>query len=217
MTEIPCRAAMDGTSEIPLLCYHHSMISWEKYLAKRSERPPRELVASAVREVAEKGQALDLGAGAMVDTQYLLDSGFEAVLAVDLDAAAAGYAAAIIDERFTFQNRNFTEIDLPAQSFDLVTAQYSLPFLSPEEFASFMPRLLTALRNEGIFTGQLSGVHDGWNVPGAQKNFHTKDDVLALFSDFEFTVFDEVEEDKPTALGQDKHWHTFNIIARKLR
>ena len=45
--------------------------------------------------------------------------------------------------------------------------------------------------------------------------FHTRADAKALLRAFELERFDEVEEDSSTALGEPKHWHFFNVVARK--
>lgn len=45
--------------------------------------------------------------------------------------------------------------------------------------------------------------------------FFSKEEAEALFQNFKIIVFDEMETDKPTALGREKHWHFFSIIAQK--
>jgi len=46
--------------------------------------------------------------------------------------------------------------------------------------------------------------------------FLTKNQVMELFEDFEIIRFKEIEKDDFTGLGKMKHWHIFNIIAKKL-
>ena len=45
--------------------------------------------------------------------------------------------------------------------------------------------------------------------------FLEKKDVLKLFEQFDIIKFEEVERDGKTGLGKMKHWHTFEIIAKK--
>ena len=46
----------------------------------------------------------------------------------------------------------------------------------------------------------------------------SKDEILNLFKDlFEIVYFDEIEKDGRTALGKTKHWHIYNVIARKIK
>ena len=46
--------------------------------------------------------------------------------------------------------------------------------------------------------------------------FLSKSQVLDLFENFfEIIYFNEVEKDGKTGLGKLKHWHIYNIIAKK--
>ena len=45
--------------------------------------------------------------------------------------------------------------------------------------------------------------------------FLSKEQVLNLFDKFEIIDFQENERDGKTGLGKIKHWHTFDIIAKK--
>lgn len=45
--------------------------------------------------------------------------------------------------------------------------------------------------------------------------FLSKEQVLNLFDKFEIIDFQEIEKDGKTGLGKIKHWHTFDIIAKK--
>lgn len=47
--------------------------------------------------------------------------------------------------------------------------------------------------------------------------FLTKEQVIELFKDFEIIEFKEVEKDDFTGLGKMKHWHIFNVIAKKIQ
>ena len=47
--------------------------------------------------------------------------------------------------------------------------------------------------------------------------FLTKEQVLDLFKDsFEILHFNELEKDGTTGGGKIKHWHIYNVIARKI-
>lgn len=48
--------------------------------------------------------------------------------------------------------------------------------------------------------------------------FLSKEQVLELFKDaFEIVYFKEVEKDGKTGLGKMKHWHIYNVIAKKIK
>ncbi|MCL6271379.1 hypothetical protein M3P05_15770 [Sansalvadorimonas sp. 2012CJ34-2] len=60
------------------------------------------------------------------------------------------------------------------------------------------------------------GLNDSW----AQKSIHTtnpmaRDQVANLFDQFEIIRFRERDEEGTTALGVQKQWHTYSVIARK--
>lgn len=39
--------------------------------------------------------------------------------------------------------------------------------------------------------------------------------MLELFNEFEIINFKKIEKDGITGLGQQKHWHIFDVIAKK--
>lgn len=45
--------------------------------------------------------------------------------------------------------------------------------------------------------------------------FLSKEQVLALLTDFEIIKFEEIEKDGKTGSGKMKHWHTYEVIAKK--
>jgi len=59
-------------------------------------------------------------------------------------------------------------------------------------------------------------VRDSWVNIKEQMVFLSKEQVLELFKDsFEIIEFNEVEKDGKTGLGKIKHWHIYNVIAKK--
>lgn len=47
-------------------------------------------------------------------------------------------------------------------------------------------------------------------------SFLSKQQVLDLFKEsFEIVFFNEIEKDGKTGLGKMKHWHIYNVIAKK--
>ncbi len=64
--------------------------------------------------------------------------------------------------------------------------------------------------------GNFFGLNDSWAKIKDQMIFLSKEKVLDLFKDyFEVVQFSEVEKDGKTGLGKMKHWHIYNIIAKK--
>ena len=63
--------------------------------------------------------------------------------------------------------------------------------------------------------GTFFGTKDSWVEIKPKMVFLSKTEVLELFKDFDIIHFKEIEVDKKTALGVMKHWHIYDIIAKK--
>lgn len=64
--------------------------------------------------------------------------------------------------------------------------------------------------------GNFFGLNDSWTKIKEQMVFLSKEQVLDLFKgSFEIIQFNEIEKDGKTGLGKMKHWHIYNIIAKK--
>ena len=59
------------------------------------------------------------------------------------------------------------------------------------------------------------GIKDSWVETKPKVVFLLKEEVLALFKNFDIIHFEEIEEDRKTALGVKKHWHIYDVIAKK--
>jgi ribosomal protein L11 methylase PrmA len=78
------------------------IISWRKYIEKRSTASHRPLLVEALKYVGHRGVALDFGAGSMNDSKYMLAEGFEHVIAMDSDDAAVTFAHQICNFKKNF-------------------------------------------------------------------------------------------------------------------
>ena len=185
------------------------------YIEARRLDPPRPLLLRAAALLGRTEQALDFGAGALNSTKYLLSIGFGHVTALDASPHAQQLAEELPPERVSFVLSRFEDFDFPTGFYDLVTAEFCLPFMTEVDFRLVFPRLLGSVCAGGIFTGQLFGTSDSWNIENSGMSFHTRAAVEAYFSEFE--LIELAEEDHPgtTKLGEPKHWHIFHIIGRK--
>jgi trans-aconitate methyltransferase len=183
------------------------------YIEARRFDPPRPLLLKAAALVDRKEHALDVGAGALNATKYLLSAGFSHVTALDASPHAQKAAEEIPRQQVTFVLSRFEDFPFPANSYDLVNAEFSLPFMNRGNFESVFPKLLNSIRGGGIFTGQLFGTNDSWNVENSGMTFHTRPQVEAFFSAFELIHLEEEDHPGTTKLGEPKHWHIFHIIA----
>lgn len=76
---------------------------------------------------------------------------------------------------------------------DLVNASFALPFCAPEMFDDLWQRLCESLAEDGWFSGHFFGPNDDWASRGL--TIHRRDGK--------------------TAVGTLKHWHLFEVVARR--
>ncbi len=190
------------------------MKDWSSYYQVTSELPPSKLLVRALEYVEHRGRALDLGAGGLKDTRYLLGLGFR-VTAVDAEPSVSVAVEQLGSDRVTTVTARFEDVVLAERSFDLVSAMFSLPFVEPASFDRVFAMLKDSLVAGGIFCGQFFGVRDQWAQNPAM-TFHTRGHIDALLAGMQELLIEEREYDGTTANGSPKHWHVFHVIARKL-
>lgn len=186
--------------------------SWDQFYELTRSAPHWPLLQRAVSHLDHKKDALDLGAGAGRDTIYLLEQGFN-VTAMDRETSAMAILTELNNPKLKVVQSAYD--DFPFAQYDLINAQYALPFNPPATFNVVFDRIKQALRPGGVFTGQFFGVHDQWNQPDSDMTFVSREQAQELLSDLEVIEFQEVELDGTTADQTPKHWHLFHIIARK--
>src|ERR1700730_12445043 len=163
---------------------------WAKFYWHTRERPPWPRMIRAASLVTHRERALDLGCGAGRDTRYLLEQGFR-VTAVDADANAMAILATFPQERLHAVQSTFG--DFAFESYDLINAHFSLPFLPREQFYAVFGKVREALNLDGIFVGQFFGKHDQWNTPenAAAMTFLTREEAMQALKGLSVIEFDE--------------------------
>ncbi len=188
------------------------MKSWSEYFELSKNLPPKPLLESAVRLVVNRGHALDLGAGSLRDSKFLLSIGFQKVVAVDQSAGIKKYRSKIPANQLQIRISAFEKLKIKPRSFDLITAQYSLPFTSPPHLPALLEQIKKGLRPSGLFCGQFFGPRDSWNSQ-PDMTFINKTSLRKLLAPLDILYFREEEKDAKTIDGQLKHWHLFQVIA----
>lgn len=190
---------------------------WREYNEAQADRPVRSLCldAMALAGPGQGRQAVDLGCGAGKETLAMLAAGWR-VHAVDSLPGTRNRLRAIApadaDGRLSIEVRTFQDLrKLPPS--DLIFAGYSLPFIRPERFGRFWAVVLGALGSQGVLAVNLFGDRDSWaDIP--EWNFHTEAQARQLFAGLELHKFEVYDADGQSFRGS-KHWHIYDVIARK--
>ena len=196
--------------------------TWEDYYESLEGREPRPFFVEALSLFGAKSggvaglHAIDLGFGDGTETVALLEAGWK-VLAIDNEAAAIGHVhskvSAELQPLLEARVASFEDFELPETDF--VYAGYSLPFCKPEYFDSLWEHISDCIRPGGRFAGQLFGIRDTW-ADEPDMTFHSTEQVNGLLEHrFDVETLHETEDDGEAFSGP-KHWHVFDIIARKL-
>ena len=150
------------------------------------------------------------------DTVYLIKNNWN-VLAIDREDVKERIVKKLNDEeqeKFKFQKQNFECLEL--EKNNLIVANYSLLFCNKNNFKELWNKINKSILKDGYFVGNLFGNKVEWKSTKEKMVFLTEKQVIELFKNCDILEFKEVEKDDFTGLGKMKHWHIFNVIAKKL-
>lgn len=190
--------------------------NWSMYYKAIGDIAPRETLTKALKLFSGfRGYAIDLGCGSGADTLELLRYGWE-VLAVDKTQEGLTITENKTDPDFTGRLKTllakFEDIVLPKSDF--INASLSLPFCQPEYFNRLWDQIVNSLRKDGRFAGNLFGDKDEW-AKYCDMTFQTKTQIEYMFNNFEIEFFNEFIGEGMVAGGIPKHWHYYQIVAKK--
>ncbi|HEY0907974.1 MAG TPA: class I SAM-dependent methyltransferase [Candidatus Paceibacterota bacterium] len=127
---------------------------WQYYIFMKAGQFGSELAQRTLPFVRNRSLALDLGSGPANDIEYLLDGGFEQIVAVDSNPQAQiaieGFRTVEYRSKVRFQLTPFQDFQFDPNGYDLVFSHGSLAFHRTEGFIPFMQRLVGAVRPGGI-------------------------------------------------------------------
>ena len=186
--------------------------NWNEYY-KKVKKNPRKLLVKAIKYAKNKNYALDLGAGNLRDTRYLLKNKFMHIDAVDKSKEIYQFAKELNNEKITIYRMTFNKFNFD-KKYDLINAQYSLPFMNKKDLFKVLPKIKKSLNKSGIFTGEFFGVRDSQNRDKSMTFLDIKE-AKKIFNNLKLIYFYEEEKDGKTAIGEEKHWHIFHFIAKK--
>ena len=213
---------------------------WAEYFKNHENREARPQLAIAIEasetdhQPISSKQALDIGAGNLIESKALLEAGFGQVTATDSSSYSVEESGKLEREynnfaddinRFSFYKLRNEELagKISPNSADLIVSYYALPFTRPHEFARLWQSLESALKPGGVMSVTLFGNNDGWatetNADGKKRyqgmTFHSREQVEELLGKMQEVEIAEREYDSLNTNGEAKHWHVYDVQARK--
>ncbi len=199
---------------------------WKEYYELIGEKGYTKNLETAISYCKERDYALDMGAGNLRDTKFLLDQGFK-VTAIDISKESERLAKELNNQSLKMFTGRIGQFDFPENYFLLINAQGILFHVHKDSFEIVLSNIKKSLKTGGVLCADFIGEKDDWNYEGGTKSILTKENLTLLEQDFEIKSFKEYERDETQevadkkALYKDdkgykpKHWHHIDIIAMK--
>ncbi len=161
----------------------------------------------------DKKFALDLGAGALRNTRYLLNNSF-VVDAVDSSPLFAGEVNKLNNPLVRPYTVAFDTFTYKKDYYGLIVAQNALTFNPPATFCKVIQNIKESIAPGGVFCANFSGKNDEWAVDSA-KSFTTLADIRAFFAGMNIMLCEEWERDTVMAVGGTRHTHNIDVIVQR--
>ena len=187
----------------------------ESYAALRAGREPNALLVQAVSLLAvSHGRALDVGAGPLNDSLFLLRAGLS-VDAVDTDSHTHSLASELSAPRLSVVHADIRDVRIPAGAYALIVAIHVLPFLPRTDLRRTLSAMIDGLCDGGVLCCTFLGPHDSWARTRPRMTFVSHAEVSSLLSRLQPLVFSEHRYHGANAKGEPKHWHVLRCISRR--
>lgn len=198
-----------------------SSSNWNAFQKDKKRNVPSNAAKKALELFQnEKGLAIDVGCGAGADSVLMLDAGWS-VMGLDHNTYGIDIVYENLDtdkkDRLYIKEDTFEDMNLPDCNW--LNASFALPFVQPRDYDRVWQKICNSIMQDGRFSGTFFGNKDSWAPGNTLRTFHTKDQVINLFGDFEIEWFDEQEREGTSidkqGVEHPKHWHIFEVVARK--
>lgn len=182
------------------------MAKWQQYYDKVGEKP-NSLVLQAVEKTKSRQAALDLGAGNLRDSKYLLSKGFARVIAVDHLPDSREFLVDGIELHISAIECG----EIAPEFYDLVICCNTFFFIDSCFVKRLFGDVLEGLRPGGIFACNVLGKEDDWVLAGNPVSSFIEEELLSLCNGFK--VIDGLSEVRYND-GQ-KNWHLWSLLLQK--
>ena len=184
-------------------------IDWSEWYDMTRAQAPSQLLMEALSHVKNTEKALDVAGGALKDTKYLLQKGFD-VTVIDKSPLLEKEAKEMKNERLHALVTSFEDFIFPVNEYILVSAMQCLSYCEPAHFGRVIMDIKSSLKKGGIFCGQMIDGCDQ-ESKSMHRTYQSADEAREYLKDLEIILFQE----EKTEEGRTKHWHIYNFIARK--
>ncbi|SON52918.1 class I SAM-dependent methyltransferase [Vibrio tapetis] len=195
---------------------NRNKLLWQDYY-QQTQNKPHHVRTQLAAELNKSGlnKAIDCGCGTGNDVRYLSQLGYQVSgFDVNEDSVALCRKRFAGDDSVHIAHSNFEQFEY--SRCGVVIAHSSLYFSDPLYFVQTWQKISQSLQSRGVFSGDFLGIDDSWVLEGNhQTNPISRLQIEDLFSDFQIIQFDERNELGKTALGREKHWHTYSVVAVK--
>lgn len=186
------------------------MDKWGNYHQMVGEKP-NALVAGVLKDyVRGRSAALDLGAGNLRDSKFLLNAGFKRVVAVDKSEESRFFSTPKIELHIMA----IEDYEPPADTFNFVFSCNTLFFVRTSQMKRLFERVLKGLRRGGVFACNLLEEKDEWVTEGAPVSGFSETSLAFLCDGFEVIATREVEYEDDH-FTPPKFWHQRIVALRK--
>ena len=185
------------------------------YAKHGRERGPSTIIVEAVSHLGvSNGIALDVGAGSLSSSKYLLSAGFM-VDAVDPDPYTAERAARLDNPRLRLYPTDVRGMNIAPNSYSLAVAIHVLHLLPRHDLGVVLRAVVDSLTEHGILCVTFLGTRDAWARTPRLATVLRRDELTALIGGLVVIRLDELEYDDVDVVGRPKRWHTYRCILRK--
>lgn len=195
------------------------MISnWSKFIKRTKNLKPRRLLIHGLKYVKKYDYALDFGAGGLRDTRYLLKFPFKEIDVVDSSKVMKELAETLRKRsKLNIYIQDFTDFPAIANRYNIINAQFSLPFIRNTKQKEILNKLISSLANNGVFVGNFFGEKDAWNDEDHPEiTFYSKKGAQDILKNLNVVYFKEKKYNKESILdGNIQKWHVIEFIALK--
>ena len=202
------------TSEIETARKEELMSRWDVYYQTIGDKP-NDLVPEILKKypIGRRG-SLDLGAGNMRDSKFLLSEGFMRVVAVDETVETLSYGCEGIELHICGVDSFESESE-----FDLAISFHTLFYVPEDRTKILFQHVQKSLRSGGIFAFNVLGEDDEWIVRGGPMYHSTAQSLACLCRGFEVLEDHEIKKHdfnvNPLGMVVPKYWHQHKVVLRK--